>query len=180
MQTLSSSLAIVAGVGAIAIVAAALLGERVPAGAAIARRLHHRRTEWTLAIAAAATVGSLYFSEVANYIPCRLCWFQRILMYPIALIALIALVRRDRSSHYYTVSLASIGAAVAGYHYLIESGVLEDSDSCLAIGMSCAAVWFEGFGFVTLSFMALCGFAAIIALNLVPPPGGTDPSEEPS
>jgi disulfide bond formation protein DsbB len=178
MQTLSSVLALVAGTGAIAIVVAALVGERVPAIAAIARRLHRRRTEWTLAIAGVSTVGSLYFSEVADYIPCRLCWFQRIFMYPIAVIALVALIRRDRVSHVYTVPLAAIGSVIALYHYLIETGVFEDSESCLAIGMSCAAVWFEGFGFVTLSFMALCGFAAIIALNLVSPPGGTNPPEE--
>jgi len=109
--------------------------------------------------------GSLYFSEVADYIPCRLCWFQRIAMYPIALVALIALVRRDRGARWYLVPMAVIGAAISTYHYLIERGVLSDSEACALVGPSCADVWFEEFGFVTLAFMALAGFVAVIVLN---------------
>ena len=180
MEVTSSVLALVAGAGAIALVVVALLGDRVPALAGIAAGVHRRRTEWTFAVAGVATLGSLYFSEVADYIPCRLCWFQRILMYPIALIALIALIRRDRFSHWYTVPFAVIGVGVSLYHYLIERGVFADSESCLALGTSCAAIWFEEFGFVTLAFMALCGFVAVIAVNLVPSIGGRPPTEEDS
>jgi disulfide bond formation protein DsbB len=170
METVTSVLALIAGGGAVALVLVFALGDRAPARAiSIARAVHERRTEWTFAVAAVATLGSLYFSEVADFFPCRLCWFQRIVMYPIALIALVALLRRDRNARWYVVPFAIIGAGISLYHYLIEWGVLSDSDSCHALGMSCAAIWFRTFGLVTLAFMALSGFVAIIVLNLVPP-----------
>lgn len=170
MELLSSVLALVAGVGSVLLVLAALVGNRVPAMASVARMVHARRAEFTLAVAGVSTLASLYFSEVADYVPCRLCWYQRIAMYPIALIALVALVRRDRGARFYTVPLAAIGVAISTYHYLIERGVVADSESCSLFGPPCAAVWFERFGFVTLAFMALCGFVAVIVLNVVPAP----------
>ena len=63
--------------------------------------------------------------------------------------------------------MAAIGAAISSYHYLIERGVLTDSESCALFGPSCADVWFEEFGFVTLAFMALAGFVAVVVLNTV-------------
>ena len=168
MEVVTSVLALVAGAGAIVLVVASALGGRVPALASLVNTVHARRTEWTFAVSGVATLGSLYFSEVADYLPCRLCWFQRILMYPIALVALVALLRRDPNSHWYTVPFAAIGAAVSLYHYLVEWGVFDDSEACLQLGTSCAAIWFREFGFVSLAFMALCGFVAIIVVNVVP------------
>lgn len=176
MELTTSVLALVAGAGAILLVVAALVGTRLPAMASVARSVHARRAEFTLAVAGVSTLASLYFSEVADYVPCRLCWYQRIAMYPIALIALVALIRRDRGARFYTVPLAAIGATISTYHYLIERGVIADSESCSLFGPPCAAVWFEHFGFVTLAFMALCGFVAIIVLNVVPAP--PDPSKD--
>ena len=121
----------------------------------------------TLAVGAVSMFGSLYFSEIADYVPCRLCWFQRIAMYPIALVAFVALRRRDAAARWYVVPMAVAGAGVSSYHYLIERGVLNDSDSCALFGPSCADIWFEEFGFVTLAFMALAGFVAIIVVNTV-------------
>lgn len=167
MEALTAVLALVAGLGAVALVISAVAGPSSP-GAGLARSIHRRRSEWTLAIAGVATLGSLYFSEIADFVPCRLCWFQRILMYPIALIALVALVRRDRGSHWYAVPFAVIGAPVSLYHYLIEWGVFADSDSCSLFGPPCSAVWFRQFGFVSLAFMALCGFVAVVVVNVVP------------
>jgi len=176
MEVATSVLALVAGVGAVLLVVAFGVGDRVPVMASTARAVHARRAELTFAVAAVSTVGSLYFSEVADFVPCRLCWFQRIAMYPIAVIALVALLRRDRGARFYTVPLAAIGACISVYHYLIEWGVLDDTDSCSLFGPACADVWFRRFGFVTLAFMALCGFVAIIALNLVPAPRSEEDS----
>jgi disulfide bond formation protein DsbB len=114
-------------------------------------------------VAAVATAGSLYFSEVANYAPCRLCWFQRIAMYPLAVILLIAAIRRDRAIRWYAIPLAAIGACVSIYHYLVEWHPRLEGDVCDPTN-PCSLVWFREFGFVTLPFMALCGFTAIIAL----------------
>lgn len=167
MEQVTSVLALVAGAGTLMLVVARLLAHRVPVAGRLGAAVSARAQWLTLAVAGVATVGSLYFSEVADYVPCRLCWFQRIAMYPIALIALVALIRRDRGARWYTVPLAAIGAVIAGYHYLIERGVLNDTEACALFGPSCADVWFEEWGFVTLAFMALVGFFSIIVLNTV-------------
>ena len=165
MQNLTALLAIVAGVGAVLLLAARVLASSLPAAAAIGRAVIGVRAQLTFAVAAIATAGSLYFSEVANYVPCRLCWYQRIAMYPIAVVALVGLVRRDRAARWYFLPMAVVGAAISTYHVLIEWGWVNDSESCALFGPSCADVWFEAFGFVTLALMALAGFVSIIVLN---------------
>lgn len=167
MEIVTALLAIVAGAGAVLVVIARLLASSSPVAARWGAAVVARRAPLTLAVGLVSTLGSLYFSEVANYVPCRLCWFQRIAMYPIALVALVALIRRDRGARWYLVPLASIGAAISLYHYLIEWGVLSDTESCALFGPACADVWFRTFGFATLAFMALAGFVAVVALNTV-------------
>jgi len=114
---------------------------------------------------ATATAGSLYFSEVADYVPCRLCWFQRIAMYPLAVILLVAALRRDRDIRWYVVPLAVLGGLVSTYHYLVEWRPSLEGGAC-GIGPSCADIWFRQLGIVTLAFMALSGFVAILVLVL--------------
>jgi Disulfide bond formation protein DsbB len=114
-------------------------------------------------VAAVAMAGSLYFSEDANFEPCKLCWFQRIAMYPIALLLLIAALRRDDGIRHYVVPVASVGAAISAYHYLIEWRPSLGTGSC-NISAPCTVPWFREFGFISLPLMALCGFAAIVTL----------------
>jgi len=178
METLSAVLALVAGIGAALIVVARLLAPVVPAAAAAGRAVVGLRGPLTFAVASVATAGSLYFSESAGYVPCRLCWFHRVAMYPIAVVALVALIRRDRGGRWYVLPLAVIGAAISTYHVLIEWGWVNDSESCLLFGPSCADVWFEAFGFVTLALMAWAGFVSIIVLNTVSF-DAVDPEEKP-
>lgn len=129
-------------------------------------------------VAVVAMAGSLYFSEVADYEPCRLCWFQRIAMYPLAAILLIALIRRDWGARWYAIPIAVIGAGISTYHYYIEWN--PQTDTC-SYPLPCTYVWFRRFGFVSLSFMALCGFVAIVMLLVCAPrsraPRTTDPGE---
>lgn len=179
METLTSVLALIAAAGAVLVVIARVMAPRWPLAAELGARAVSLRMPITVAVAGVATAGSLYFSESAGYVPCRLCWFQRVAMYPIALVALIALVRRDAAARWYFVPMALIGAGISTYHYLIEWGVLADSESCALFGPACADVWFREFGFVTLAFMALAGFAAIIVFNTVSF-DSTRPPEEPS
>jgi disulfide bond formation protein DsbB len=127
------------------------------------------------AVAVTAMAGSLYFSEVADYVPCRLCWFQRIAMYPLAVILLVAAIRRDRAVRWYVGPLAAIGALVSTYHYLVEWNPSLEGGVC-GIGPACSAIWFRELGFVTLAFMALCGFAAILVLVVPRPPRTLEPS----
>ncbi len=165
MQIVTAVLALVAVTGSVLLVIARVAGDRVPLASAIGRIVIRRRAEFTLAIAAVATLGSLYFSEIADYVPCRLCWFQRIAMYPIAVVALVGLLRRDAAARWYLLPLAVVGGAVSAYHSMIEQGWLADSESCALAGPSCADVWFRTFGFMTLALMALAGFVSIIVLN---------------
>ena len=111
--------------------------------------------------------------------PCRLCWFQRIAMYPLAVILLVAAIRRDRGVRWYAGPLAAIGAVVSTYHYLVEWHPVLEGGAC-GVGPSCSGIWFRELGFVTLAFMALCGFVAILVL-VVPArrPGDTVRSRTP-
>jgi disulfide bond formation protein DsbB len=138
-------------------------------------------------VAATATLGSLYFSEVAEFIPCRLCWFQRIAMYPLSVVLLVGAIRRDEAVRWYAGPLAVIGAIIAGYHTLIEWRPELDTGTCDLSGPSCTAVWFREFGFVSLALMSLVGFLAILALLFVRFPatmettdGDTDSPNSPS
>jgi disulfide bond formation protein DsbB len=82
-------------------------------------------------VAGVATAGSLYLSEGGHLVPCRLCWYQRTMMYPLAVILIIAAVRRDWSIRPYAVTLALIGASVSTWHVLVEwYPSLEGSTSC--------------------------------------------------
>lgn len=119
-------------------------------------------------VAAGATAGSLYFSEVADYVPCQLCWFQRICMYPLVGILFVAALRKDRSARWYCLPMLVAGMGVSGYHYFIEWKPAFGESAC-ATGPSCTDVWFRTMGFVTLAFMALCGFLAILLLLFVEP-----------
>jgi len=137
----------------------------------------HRIGLWMAwSIAAVATVGSLYFSEVADYVPCRLCWFQRICMYPLAGILLVAALRRERSVRWYALPLLLMGIAVSGYHYLIEWRPAWGEGAC-GVGPSCTDIWFRRLGFMTLAGMALCGFLAIAVFLFVEPKRTTEPDQ---
>ncbi len=162
-QLFFSLLALAAGAGAIALVVLRLAAPRSPVLVAV-----DDAALWiAFLVAAVSTAGSLYFSEVADFIPCQLCWFQRIAMYPLAVILLVAAIRKDRSVRWYAGPVAAIGAVISTYHYLVEWN--PELEAACGIGPSCSDIWFRELGFVTLAFMALCGFAAILVL-IVPSP----------
>jgi hypothetical protein len=159
MERFFALLALLAGGLAIALVIARMLR----AGDHLIELISPLRLWLAWLIAAVAMAGSLYFSENANFVPCKLCWFQRIAMYPLALLLLIAALRRDDNIRRYAVPLASIGAVISAYHYLIEWRPSLDAGTC-DITAPCTVPWFRQFGFVSLPLMALCGFAAIVSL----------------
>jgi len=132
----------------------------------IVRAIGEYRSLICAMVAGGAMAGSLYFSEVAHYVPCTLCWYQRIAMYSLAIIAVTATIRRETPTPYFMV-LASIGAIISLYHWLLERYPSIDAGACSA-AVPCTLVWFEKFGFVTLPFMALVGFLAVLTVCLVP------------
>ena len=124
---------------------------------------HYLTMAWLVALT--ATAGSLYYSEVAHFVPCEFCWYQRIAMYPLALILGIAAWRRDHGVRRYVVPIAGIGAALSTYHYLMQHFPSLAAGSCSA-SAPCTAAWVWRFGFVSIPFMALAGFATIAWLML--------------
>lgn len=128
-------------------------------------------------VAATCMAGSLYFSEVAGFLPCTLCWYQRIAMYSLAVILGLAAVRHDPAIRRYALPLAGIGISISTYHWFLERFPSIDAGACSAT-VPCEFIWFEQFGFITLPFMAFTGFAAVITLLAISPtpvlvPGGT-------
>lgn len=116
-------------------------------------------------VAAVAMLGSLYYSEVAGFLPCRLCWYQRILMYPLVSITLVGALRRDDYLPGYVLPLSILGMCVSTYHYLMEKGVVPASTTCSA-DVPCNITYVNYFGFITIAFMALVAFTLITLIML--------------
>ncbi|MBW3110693.1 MULTISPECIES: disulfide oxidoreductase [Bacillaceae] len=114
-----------------------------------------------------ATLGSLYFSEILKYEPCELCWYQRILMYPMVILLGVAYVRKDFQAALYSTILSGIGLIVSMYHYSIQK-VSFLSESAPACGrVPCTGEYINLFGFVTIPFLALTGFIIIFISSVM-------------
>lgn len=118
-------------------------------------------------VALVAMCGSLFYSEVAHYEPCKLCWFQRIFMYPQVFLLSLALYKKDKGALRYGVLLSTLGAAIALYHYGLALGILP-SLACSAVGysVSCAKQFVLVFGYITIPMMALTAFVLIVLLGI--------------
>jgi len=112
-------------------------------------------------VATVTTLGSLYYSEIANFVPCRLCWYQRICMYPLAVILLIGLLLRDRRVRWYAAPFVVVGAPLSLYHWLVERVEFFAKSSSCSAEAPCTVPWFQELGYVTLAFMALSAFLLI-------------------
>lgn len=112
-------------------------------------------------VSVVATLGSLYFSEVMEYIPCKLCWIQRIFMYPLVIILGIAAVRRDYKITGYVLPMTILGGLVSLYHYLIEKTEFFKSTDTFCGTNPCDIEYINWFGFVTIPFLALTAFVLI-------------------
>jgi disulfide bond formation protein DsbB len=113
-------------------------------------------------VAAVATGGSLFFSEIAGYVPCELCWYQRTCMYPLSLLTLLAAARHDHPIARYLLPLPIVGAGVSVHHLLIENAVIREPSACRVGGAGCAVKWINEFGYVTIPTLALTAFALLI------------------
>jgi disulfide bond formation protein DsbB len=118
-------------------------------------------------VAAVATGGSLFFSEVAHFVPCELCWFQRICMYPLSITTLLMALADDHRAARYLLPLPLVGAGVSTYHLLVENAVVKETQACLLSAPGgCATKWINEFGFVTIPTLALTAFALVFAALL--------------
>ena len=120
------------------------------------------------AVAAIATGGSLFFSEIAGFVPCELCWFQRICMYPLSITTLLAAIFNDRRVAPYLLPFPVVGAGISVYHLLVENGVVKQANACLISAPGgCATKWINEFGYMTIPTLALTGFALVFAFLLL-------------
>ena len=159
-------LTIIAQVAVVALVFSWLFGAKIPENIRV----------YAIAIAFAAaliaTLGSLTYSEILGYDPCKLCWIQRIFMYPQVLVLGLALWGKHKESKALldtSLTMSIIGALVALYHYLMQLGIVPEG-SCAAVGfsVSCAQRFVMQFGYITIPLMAFSAFLLIIvSLRLV-------------
>lgn len=122
-------------------------------------------TAWLVSIV--ATLGSLYFSEIRGFIPCELCWYQRILMYPLAVILGIATFQNDRSVKKYILPLAVIGWSISLFHYLQQKVPGFAAIKPCASGVPCSAEYINWLGFITIPLLALIAFTLIVVFMLL-------------
>ncbi|TKC18085.1 disulfide oxidoreductase [Robertmurraya kyonggiensis] len=114
-----------------------------------------------------AMFGSLYFSEIRQYEPCELCWYQRILMYPMVVILGIATIKKDFRISLYTMILSLIGAGTSLYHYGLQKLAFL-ADAAPACGrVPCTGQYINWFGFVTIPFLALIAFIIIFVCSFM-------------
>jgi disulfide bond formation protein DsbB len=114
-----------------------------------------------------AFIGPLTYSEIIQYTPCKLCWFQRIAMFPQLVILAVALWYSDKNYWRYTLILSSIGLCFSLFHYGLQMG-LPITTECATVGQaaSCASLYVNTFDFVTMPLMAASVFVAQIVLSL--------------
>ena len=118
-----------------------------------------------LIIAVVGLFGSLYFSEVKHFLPCVLCWYQRIALYPLVLIFTIGLATRDQGVWRYALPLSIISLGISIYQLLLVYGVITAASSC-SVGVSCVAITWSLFGFITIPLLAFLE-AFIITILLI-------------
>lgn len=117
-------------------------------------------------IAVIATAGSLYFSEVRQFVPCTLCWYQRILMYPLVIILGVASFSNDKSALKYALPLSLIGLGIAFYHTLEQNIPGFGAPQLCSAGVPCNAKYINWLGFISIPVLALIAFSLITVLLL--------------
>tara|TARA_Y100001934_G_scaffold4977_1_gene6948 strand:+ start:1435 stop:2022 length:588 start_codon:yes stop_codon:yes gene_type:complete len=121
---------------------------------------------WGFSLALVASGSSLYLSETVGLVPCQLCWYQRIAMYPLVLLLGSAAIRRDIGVWRYGLPLSVIGLAISIYHITIQWKPALDIGTC-ATGAPCTGRYLSVFGFISIPTMAGSVFLALTALMLL-------------
>lgn len=108
-----------------------------------------------------ATFGSLFYSEIKHYNPCVLCWYQRILMYPLVILIAVGILRKDKQLYQYVLPLSIPGLLISFYHILLQQGFLPEAVAPCTIGASCTVKYTGYFGFITIPVMSFTAFLVI-------------------
>lgn len=116
---------------------------------------------------ASALFASLFYSNIAGFPPCELCWIQRIFMYPQVIISFLAVYWKDKNIVGYLLSLSILGTIVAFYHSLTQWGIGGGLIGCTAVGGECSKVYVLEYGYITIPFMALSSFVYLLSISIV-------------
>lgn len=115
----------------------------------------------------AATLGSLYASEILHLPPCSLCWYQRIVMYPLVPIITVGILRKDSNLPYYVLPLSITGVAIAFYQVLLQQGIISENLVNCTLGVSCKSTYGVWLGFITIPLLSFLAFSIITVSMLV-------------
>lgn len=133
---------------------------------------HKAKANWHILffcwlLACVSTLGSLFFSEIMQFPPCILCWYQRIFLFPLVFIFTTGLFSTEQSVTRYALPLTAAGWLVALYHNLLYSGIVPQSLQPCSRGVSCTEEYINLFGFLTIPLLSLLSFSTILALLLI-------------
>jgi disulfide bond formation protein DsbB len=144
----------------------AAVGLRTPL--AFVRRVVNGFELWLACLVAVlATGGSLFFSEVAHFPPCELCWYERFCMYPLSIATPVAAALGARRAAWWLLPLPLAGAGLSVYHLLVENELVPQTTDCLQSAPGgCVLKWIHEFGYVTIPTLALTAFALVFAFLL--------------
>ena len=114
--------------------------------------------------ASIATLGSLFFSDIMQFVPCTMCWYQRIFMYPLVIIFLIALLYPDDKVFKYSIVLVLIGWGFSIYHNLLMFGIISEEMVPCTQGVPCGVKYIDWFGFVSIPLLSFIAYSLILVL----------------
>lgn len=130
--------------------------------------VNKKEIKFALLVSLVATLGSLFLSEIAHFEPCKLCWLQRIFMYPQVFILAVALKEKSKDIFKYVLPLSVTGLAIAAYHYYFQiSGNPLIPCSTVGFSVSCSERFFTYYGYITIPWMSLSAFGLITFFMLL-------------
>ena len=115
-------------------------------------------------VAATSTLGALFLGEIMGFAPCVLCWYQRIFMFPLAIVLAVGLFPFDPKVLRYALPLSIVGWLVAAYHLLLIAGVIPETMTPCRQGVPCSQVEVVWMGFVTIPLLSVAAFSVMNAL----------------
>ena len=118
-------------------------------------------------IATVSTLGSLFFSEIMNFVPCSLCWYQRIFMYPLVLIFVVNMLYPDDKVFKYAFILVLVGLIFYFYHNLLMFGIISAELSPCIQGIPCTTVYINWLGFITIPLLSFTAYLLLFILLIL-------------
>ncbi len=118
-------------------------------------------------LATISTLGSLFFSNVMEFAPCILCWYQRICLFPLVIILARGLFPLDRNVVRYALPLAAAGWLLAAYHNLLYTGIVPTNMQPCSTGVSCTEEYVELFGFLSIPMLSLVCFTTLMGAMII-------------